>query len=40
MRKWFKEAQNGMIHCGLYFLLAGEWRGGEVKTMQSRCRQS
>ena len=28
MRKWFKEAQYGMmVHWGLYSLLAGEWRG-------------
>lgn len=28
MRKWFKEAQYGMmIHWGLYSLLAGEWNG-------------
>lgn len=28
MRKWFKEAQYGMmIHWGLYSLLGGEWRG-------------
>ena len=28
MRKWFKEAQYGMmVHWGLYSLLAGEWNG-------------
>ena len=28
MKKWFKEAQYGMmVHWGLYSLLAGEWRG-------------
>ena len=28
MRKWFKEAQYGMmVHWGLYSLLAGEWKG-------------
>jgi len=28
MRKWFKEAQYGMmVHWGLYSLLGGEWRG-------------
>ena len=27
MRKWFKEAQYGMMaHWGLYSLLGGEWR--------------
>ena len=28
MRKWFKEAQYGMMaHWGLYSLLGGEWNG-------------
>ena len=28
MKKWFKEAQYGMMaHWGLYSMLAGEWRG-------------
>ena len=30
MRKWFKEAQYGMmVHWGLYSLLGGEWNGNK-----------
>ena len=39
MRKWFKEAQYGMmVHWGLYSLLAGEWRGKEATAMLSGFR--
>ena len=35
MRKWFKEAQYGMMaHWGLYSLLGGEWNG---KKKQQLC---
>lgn len=39
MRKWFKEAQYGMmVHWGLYSLLGGEWRGKKAAVMRNGFR--